>query len=1340
MSTAIPPSDPNVPREPKKRMAPGRWRRVTATIAIGLAIFLVLAVATIAVVLRSPWFHSYAIRTLQKDASARLGTRVQLQSFTLHPISLSVDLYGITVAGAAPYPAPPLLQVQHVAVSVRVVSILQRKWYLDNIRIDRPILKIFFDRHGTSNLPKLKGGGTSHISVFQLAIRHAMLDRGAVYYNDLKIPVEANLHDVNFRSSFDSSLQKYSGALSYADGRLVAGSLQPIPHNLTAQFNATPTVFHLTQATLTSGPSRLVLHATLDNYSHPILAAQYEAMVDGRQVRDILNNPSVPFGLIHAAGSLRYRRVPNRSIVDSLALNGILSSRRLDLHDPKMHARIDNVAAHYAFANGNAIVQNFHARLLSGELKGSAEMTQVGGNSHTTLRVSLQNVSLHDLRQAVRTAALPANLAVGGVLNVQANAAWGRSFDNLVAHADATVSGRISAAHPANGGRRILPVNGVLDGTYKAASKQLMLTRSYFRTPATRLTMDGTISHQSDLTVLFQSKDLGELETIADVLLPASARHAVPELGLAGRASFRGTVRGSTVTPRLTGLLTASDIRVDGTSWRELRTRVDVGPAFASLQHGELQAGSHGHITFDLSTGLKRWAFSKTSPIEASLNVSRLNVSDLMRIARSSIPLTGSLTANVKVHGSELNPEGSGNVSLASATIYDEPVQSAQAFFSATKNTIDAHLDLHLPAGTVESQVSIKPHEQSYIAQLTAQQIHLGQLEALKSRNIDASGTVNLQASGQGTFKNPQIAATLQGDQLKINTVAITRVNLQANLANHIAAATLTSEAADSSIRANAKVNLTGEYMADARIDTQAIPLQPLLARYAPSQAAALNGETELHATLHGPLKDRKFLQAHIVIPTLRLAYGEKIQLAAVSPIHVDYTQGVLALQRAQIRGTDTDLQLQGSIPVNGKAPPSLMLQGTVNLKLAQLLNTSLRSSGELKLNISTHASPGSDLGGQIQVVDANFTGDSWPVGLQHGNGVLTLDEHRLNIQKFQGDVGGGTLLAQGGVTYRPHLQFDLGLAFKDVRLLYPQGVRESMNANLRLNGSTQDAVLGGTVNISDISLTPSFELANFITQFSSGVAPPPTPGFSQNLRLNVAVHASNSVNLVSRTLQVSGNANLQLRGTAAQPVILGRVDLRNGDIIFNGNRFVLNGGTIEFVNPSETQPVVNLTLNTTIQEYNISMRFNGPVNALHTNFSSTPSLPSADIIHLLAFGNTTEAGANSPTPANQAAESLVASQVSSQITSRVSRIAGISQLSINPVLAGGTTEGPAGANITIQQRVTGNLFVTFSTNVASTQDQIISGQYQVSPRVALSLTRDPNGGFAIDALINKSW
>jgi translocation and assembly module TamB len=235
-------------------------------------------------------------------------------------------------------------------------------------------------------------------------------------------------------------------------------------------------------------------------------------------------------------------------------------------------------------------------------------------------------------------------------------------------------------------------------------------------------------------------------------------------------------------------------------------------------------------------------------------------------------------------------------------------------------------------------------------------------------------------------------------------------------------------------------------------------------------------------------------------------------------------------------------------------------------------------------------------------------------------------------------------------------------------------------------------------------------------------------------------VNSSNDVNLVSRALSIGGSANLQVVGTAADPVILGRMNLSSGDIILNGNRFILNGGTIQFINAAETEPVVNLSVGTTIQQYNITLRFEGPVDQLRTQYSADPALPQADIINLLAFGQTTEASAANPTPANQQAESMVAGQVSSQVTSRVSRIAGISQLSISPVIAGSSSQGPPGATITIQQRVTGNLFVTFSSNVATTQSQTIQGQYQLSPKTALSATRDPNGGFGFDVLVKKTF
>jgi translocation and assembly module TamB len=1196
-------------------------------------------------------------------------------------------------------------------------------------------VKVFTDAHGITNIPVIKSGGSSssNTSLFDLGIRHAVLDQGAVYYNNRQSVLSADLQNVDFRASFDSLLQKYSGKLSYSDGRLQSGTFKPVAHSLDAEFDATPTIFHLTLAKLTSDNSQLILTATLQDYSHPRVQAHYDALVDAGQLRRILQNPSLPVGLIRATGTVNYQEIAGRSLLDTVIVQGDLHSIKLGVQTPALRSQIRDIAAHYSLENGDATLQDFRAGLFGGELTSKGRMTGIDGNTRSNFSASVRGIQLNDVNRALTSSAVPRNVALSGVLNAEANAAWGKTFSDLVAHVDSALQAKVSRT----GAAQVIPVDSAIHGAYTGGNQELALKQSYLRTPQSTLTMNGVVSRRSSLDVKFQSNNLGELETVADLF-----RAPGQPLGLAGTALFQGTVRGSTSAPHLTGQLTASQFRFNGTEWRVLRTDVDVSPSLASLQHADLEPASHGKITFNASTGLRKWAFTETSPLQLDLNASQLDVQDLVKLSGQKVPVTGTLAASMQLHGTELSPIGQGNVLLTHVTAYDQPITSAKVTFAGAGEEVHGDLGVQLPAGNVQSKVSVRPRQKSYTVQLTASGIRLDQLQALQAQKIDAKGVVGLQANGAGTFDNPQLDATLQIPQIDVQNQKIQDVHLQLHVANHLGTANLTSAAVGTAIRASAKVNLTGDYLADATLDTQTIPLQPIFAVYAPDQAEDLTGQTELHATLHGPLKNTKLLEAHLTIPTLKLAYGNTIQLAETAPIRVDYKDTVITLQRSGLRGTDTDLQFSGSMSTAKNAPLSLLLLGTVNLRLAQAFAPDVRSSGELRFNINTNGATSSpDLGGQIEIVDASFANGDLPVGLQHGNGVLTLTKDRLNISSFQGIVGGGTVTAQGGVAYRPDVQFDLGLAAAGVRVLYPEGVRESVNANLRLAGTTDNAVLGGQVTLADLSFTPAFDLNSFINQFSGGVSPPATPGLAQNIQLNLGVTSQNDINLVSRTLSINGSANLRVRGTAAQPVILGRVNLSGGDIILNGDRFVLNGGTIEFVNPSQTEPVVNLALNTTIQQYDISMRFNGPIDQLRTNYSSDPALPAADIINLLAFGATTEASANSPaTPANQQAESLVASQVSSQVTSRVSKVAGISQLSINPVLAGGTSQGPPGANVTIQQRVTGNLFVTFSSNVASTQNQTIQGQYQLSPRVAVSATRDQNGGVAFDTLIKKSW
>jgi translocation and assembly module TamB len=1334
-----PPLPPSKDLRQKQGSIGAKLKRVIGwTVAALLVIVLILTVG-IAVLLRNNVAHQKILQFAERQATESLGARVQVQNFAIHPSNLSLDIYGITLHGPSPYSDPPLLQVEHIQLGVRIVSILHRKWYLNDIRVDHPVARVLVDKEGKDNLPKTKSTGGKSTSVFDLAVRHVILNRGEIYYNNRKSVLNADLQDLSFQSSFDTGERRYSGNMAYRNGQIQFSNFNPMVHDLDAPFDATPTTFLLKNALLTSGLSKFMLNARVDDYSNPRVQANYDAVIDAGEFRRIMKNPTLPLGVIRAAGTMHYQSAPQREMLDMLTLDGNLSSRALQVQLPTFHGTISQIGARYSLANRNIEVRDMRARLLGGEFSGTLAMRDITGASRSQLHAGVRGLSLAELKRLMPSASLK-QVALGGSVSAVADATWGKTFDDLAAHTDATIQASVAPAATSTANAKPVPINGVIHANYAARTKQIALTDSYLRTPQTSLNLNGTVSNRSSLQVRLQSNELHELETFADVFRTPTPGQQSQPLGIYGAATFSGAVRGATNAPQITGQLAATNLRVRGSAIRLLRTNVDASPSDLRLQNGEVQPANRGRVNFNLRAGLRDWSFTDTSALEIALKASQLDVAELAKAAGSQAPVSGTLSADVAIRGSQLNPVGHGTINLTEAKLSNEPIQSLSLDFQGTGNELQGKLALHIPAGAAQGAFTYLPKQQGYDAQLRATGLRLDKVQTLKARNIQLTGVLNVNASGRGTLKDPQLTAKLEIPKLQVQNQTISEITLQGDVANHLAKIALDSQAINTSLHGRGTVQLTGDYYAEAKLDSQIIPLQPLVAIYAPSQAANLTGQTEIHGTLRGPLKKRSQVEAHLIIPTLQVNYKKTAQFGAASPIRIDYTNGAINLQRATIRGTDTNLQIQGMIPTNKAAPASLLLLGTVNLQLVQMFAPDITSSGEMRFNINSYgATTDPNVHGKIELVNTSFKTVEMPIGLQNGNGVLTLTKDRLEVTDFHGTVGGGAVTASGSVAYRPSLRFNVGLEGKGIRMLYPEGVRESLDTRLALTGSLDAAELSGQVNIGQLSFTPDFDLASFLGQFSTGTAPAPAQGFTQNLQLNVAVRSTSGVNLVSRTLSLQATANLQVRGTAAQPVILGRVNLTSGDLIFMGNRYVLQGGTIDFVNRAQTLPVVNVAVDTTIQQYNIHLRLEGPVDHLRTNYASDPALPPSDIINLLAFGQTTEAAGANPLPGNLGAQSLVASAVSNQVTSRLEKITGISHLSVSPTL-GNTTSQQGYATVSVQERVTGNLFVTFSTDVAATQTQVIEVQYNLSPRVSVTTTRNQNGGFAFQTNIRRTW
>jgi len=1316
----------------RKRIA--AW---TAGIAVG---FVVLVLVVGYFVLRSSAFHEYVISKVEQIAGQKLGSPLDIQSFDLHLSNLSLDLNGITVQGSGSSPYGPLLQIDHIGLNVKIISVLHRKWNLNSITVDHPVAHVFIDKAGESNIPSPHSSSSSHTNIFDLAVKHAQLNRGEVYFNDRKATLYADLHDLLFQSFYGASAGgEYIGNVSYKNGSLQFGSYNPLPHDLNARFEATRTELKLSPVTLQLGASQIQLNAELKDYSSPSIQASYRATLVGSEFRRVLNNPEIPTGDIMLSGNVKYVNDANRPALDSVVLNGDISSKELLLTSGTYRGVIRDLAARYSVMNGNAAVQNLHAILFGGTLAANVVVHDLSGKRQSQLDAQLRGISVAEI-QSLAAAGFTRDVHLSGATNAAIKARWNGSMQNLIATADAVLQAQVTPHEtvPGVGPAPSFPVNAQIHARYFGDTKEVSLTQSYLHLPQTSLNFNGTVSNRSSLQVGMQSNNLHELELIANAFRRSSDGIPPSPLDLYGTASFYGTVRGSTTNPHLQGQFVAANLRLKQSTWRVIRANVVADSSQLSLQNGEADPAQQGRIAFSVQTALHQWSFTTTSEFNVRLSASHISASDLAHAANSSIPAKGTLNANINMHGSELRPVGQGTVVLSNAELSSEPIQALTLSFRGTGNEIRGTLGARLPAGSAVSEFTYYPRQQGYTMLLKVANLQLGKLEHVRERNLKLSGVLNMNASGRGTLKDPGIAFTAQIPNLHFQDQDIRGLTLTANVVHHLATLDLTSEAVNTGIRAHGTIGLTDGYEANLRVDTGTIPLQPLLATYAP-QASDATGQAQLHATLRGPLKNRNLIEAHAQIPVLTLKY-HAFEIGAVHPILIDYTRGALVVQRSEIRGTDTDLQFQGSIPARASAPSSLLLIGNINLRLLQIFQPDLRSRGQIRFNINSFGQrTNPNLQGQIRIENVGLTFPGAPLGIQAANGVLTLTNKRIDITSFNGQVGGGTVTATGGVVIRPALQFDVAVAGNGITLLYPAGVRSGLDTNLSLTGNMQAALLRGQVRLNRLSFTPDFDLSTFTSQFSNNVSSPPTAGFANNVQLQVAVQTGSGLNLVSRTLSLQGGANLRIQGTAADPVVLGRADITGGDVIFLANRYVIQGGSIAFVNPARTEPVVNIAATTTINQYNISLRVEGPADRLRTTYTSDPSLPPVDIINLLAFGKTTEAqAANANAGGSLGPESVLASGISSQIAGRLQKIAGISQLSIDPVL--GPNQGAQGARVTIQQRVTGNLFVTFSTDVTSTQQQIIQVQYNLNRRWSLSADRDQNGGFGFDARVHKNF
>jgi translocation and assembly module TamB len=210
---------------------------------------------------------------------------------------------------------------------------------------------------------------------------------------------------------------------------------------------------------------------------------------------------------------------------------------------------------------------------------------------------------------------------------------------------------------------------------------------------------------------------------------------------------------------------------------------------------------------------------------------------------------------------------------------------------------------------------------------------------------------------------------------------------------------------------------------------------------------------------------------------------------------------------------------------------------------------------------------------------------------------------------------------------------------------------------------------------------------------------------------------------------------DLRVRGTAANPGMLGRVLITEGKLLFFGSSYTVNTGTIAFYNPVRIEPILDLSLQTQAQGVDVVLRVTGPVDNMKLTYTSDPPLQFQEIVSLLATGTMPTSDptlvANSPQLPPQSTQqmgesAIVGRALADPVANQLQRVFGVTQLKINPAFTSGSHLPEA--QLSVKQQISNNVTFTYVTGLNTANAETIQVQWTFSPQWSAQAMRDYNG------------
>jgi len=1299
-------------------------------------------------------FQVWVRHRLVTELERITGGRVDLGSFHTIPFRLQVEVRDLTIHGLERPVEVPYAHVDRVLAEIKIISILGREFGFRTVLIEHPVVHIIVYADSTTNQPQpmlgqnSAGGAVGFL--FSLSINRLDVRRGEFLWDNQRIPLDFIANDVSADMTYSLLHRRYEGSLRLGKVDTHFKDYRPIAWMAEAQFTIGQNNIEVRSLKATSGRSTLQGSGRVQNLGEPKVEAAYDAAIDLGETAAIIRRPELRRGVVRASGQGYWSKADFSSIGKLFLKDVDWRDQSVKLHDVALNAQ-------FSVNPQRLTISQMQARLLGGSVSGDAEIAnwiaprtaklpkaKRFADQNGTVNLRMKDLSVAEIATALATPARPFNrINFAGAANASVEAGWSRSVRNTQAKVT------LEVVPPSRVAPGQLPLTARARATYYAGSGQIDLAEFSAATPATKVVASGTLSSTASLNVSITTTDVGEWQPI---LAAAGYQERIP-VKLHGHATFNGTASGKLSAISFMGDLQSQnfDWLIPATSrtpeqqihWDSLAANIQLSPNAFGARRGTLRHGATV-IHFHLSAGLRQRQFVDTSLFTARLNMQNADVSEILALAQFDYPVKGTMNLFVQASGTKAEPSGNGRVQITDGSIYGEPVEHLNADLRLDRGQVELrNLQLTHYDSKVTGDAAYNLSTRAFLFNLAGTNFDLTRISQLQNRGMSVEGRMDFTASGSGTPEAPAMNATIRLHDLTFDHERAGDFTLNAVTQGADLHLTGQSQFEQAELSIDGNVHLRGDWPSTVNLHFNQLDIDALLRTY-------LKGEITGHSSiggdlqLQGPLRKPRELN---VVGDLTQFYAdvENIKLRNDGPVRFDVSRQLLRIQEFRFTGEGTDLLASGTVQLSGERQLDFRAQGRVNLKLMESFNADFRSSGEVTVDVTVSGTVANPLTqGRLQVANGSVAYSDLPSALNEINGSLIFNQDRLQIETLTARTGGG-LLTFGGYasSYNRQIEFNLTVQGHDVRLRYPPGVSSTANADLHFVGTRAASTLSGDITVTKLAMTPGFDFAAYLQRSAQTSTLPQTNPLLNRIRLDVHIVTTPELQMQTAIVRLSGDADLHMRGSAAKPVLLGRVDIIEGDAYFNGTKYRLERGDVTFVNPVITTPVLDLQMSTRVRDYDVTVNLNGELSKLNIKYRSEPPLPEADVVALLALGRTREESAQlqqsgQSALSQEASNAILSEALNATVSNRVQRLFGVSRIKIDPQGVSTETNPARGPQVTIEQQVAGNLTLTYSTNVSQASQQIIQVEYNLTRNVSVVGIRDQNGVVSIDVRIRQ--